>query len=100
MADTSLLEDALRETVPLNKARGNFLAKFLVALLQVKTVNLSEIANVFAGRAKADRRVADRAETAQGEEAWTPVQECLSVWVGSFATHFMQPSEPRSTGCV
>lgn len=54
MADTSLLEDALRETVPLNKARGNFLAKFLVALLQVKTVNLSEIANVFAGRAQSD----------------------------------------------
>jgi hypothetical protein len=54
MADTSLLEDALRETVPLNKARGNFLAKFLVALLQVKTVNLSEIANVFAGRARPD----------------------------------------------
>ncbi len=54
MADTSLLEDALRETVPLNRARGNFLAKFLVALLQVKTVNLSEIANVFAGRARPD----------------------------------------------
>lgn len=52
MADTSLLEDALRETVPLNRVRGNFLAKFLVALLQVKTVNLSEIANVFAGRAR------------------------------------------------
>lgn len=54
MADTSLLERTLRETVPLNKARGNFLAKFLVALLQVKTVNLSEIANVFSGRAQSD----------------------------------------------
>ncbi|MDQ3254660.1 MAG: IS4 family transposase [Acidobacteriota bacterium] len=54
MADTSLLERMLRETVTLNKARGNFLAKFLVALLQVKTVNLSEIANVFAGRATSD----------------------------------------------
>ncbi|MCA1628736.1 MAG: IS4 family transposase, partial [Acidobacteria bacterium] len=41
-------------TVALNKARGNFLAKFLVALVQVKTVNLSEIANVFAGRAQSD----------------------------------------------
>ncbi len=54
MADIRLLERTLAETVPLNKARGNFLAKFLVALLQVKTVNLSEIANVFAGRAKSD----------------------------------------------
>ncbi len=54
MADTSLLEQTLRETVALNRARGNFLAKFLIALLQVKTVNLSEIANVFAGRAKSD----------------------------------------------
>jgi len=54
MANTSLLEDALRETVPLNKARGNFVAKFTVALLQVKTVNLSEIAQVFAGRAQSD----------------------------------------------
>ncbi len=54
MADTSLLEQTLRETVALNRARGNFLAKFLVALLQVKTVNLSEIANVFAGRAQSD----------------------------------------------
>lgn len=54
MADTSLLERTLRETVALNRARGNFVAKFLMALLQVKTVNLSEIANVFAGRAKSD----------------------------------------------
>lgn len=54
MADIRLLERTLAETVPLNKARGNFLAKFLIALLQVKTVNLSEIANVFAGRAKSD----------------------------------------------
>ncbi len=54
MADTLLLERTLAETVPLNRARGNFLAKFLVALLQVKTVNLSEIANVLAGRAHSD----------------------------------------------
>lgn len=54
MADIRLLERTLAETVPLNKARGNFLAKFTVALVQVKTVNLSEIANVFAGRATSD----------------------------------------------
>ena len=39
MADIRLLERTLAETLPLNKARGNFLAKFLVAVLQVKTVN-------------------------------------------------------------
>ncbi len=39
MADIRLLERTLAETVPLNKARGNILAKFLVAVLQVKTVN-------------------------------------------------------------
>lgn len=54
MADIRLLERTLAETVPLNRARGNFVAKFLVALLQVKTVNLSESANVFAGRARAE----------------------------------------------
>ena len=51
MADIRLLERTLAETVPLNKARRNFLAKFVVALLQVKTVNLTEIASAFAGRA-------------------------------------------------
>jgi Transposase DDE domain len=52
MADTSLLERTLAETVPLNKARRNFLAKFVVAVLQVKTVNLAEVSNSFAGRAR------------------------------------------------
>lgn len=52
MADTSLLERTLAETVPLNKARCNFLARFMVALLQVKTVNLVEVSNSFAGRAQ------------------------------------------------
>ena len=54
MADIRLLERTLLETVPLNKARINFLAKFLIALIQVKTVNLSEISQVFAGRAKVE----------------------------------------------
>lgn len=51
MADMRLLERTLAATVPLNKARRNFLAKFVVALLRVKTVNLSEVAHAFAGRA-------------------------------------------------
>ena len=51
MADIRLLERTLAATVPLNKARRNFLAKFVVALIRVKTVNLSEVAHAFSGRA-------------------------------------------------
>src|SRR5215208_5480370 len=51
MADIRLLERTLAATVPLNKARRNFLARFVVALLRVKTVNLSEVASAFSGRA-------------------------------------------------
>lgn len=54
MADVRSLERTLGETLLWNKARINFLAKFLVALIQVRTVNLAEIANSFAGKAKAD----------------------------------------------
>ena len=52
MADMRLLERTLAATVPLNRARRNFLAKFVVALIRVKTVNLSEVASAFAGRAR------------------------------------------------
>lgn len=52
MADIRPLERTLAETVDWNKARINFLAKFLIALIQVRTVNLTEIASVFPGRAK------------------------------------------------
>lgn len=51
MADIRLLERTLAATVPLNRARRNFLAKFVVALIRVKTVNLAEVAAAFAGRA-------------------------------------------------
>jgi Transposase DDE domain len=51
MADIRLLERTLAATVPLNRARRNFLAKFVVALIRVKTVNLAEVASAFAGRA-------------------------------------------------
>jgi hypothetical protein len=47
------LERTLAENVAWNKARINFLAKFLIALIQVRSVNLTEIADVFPGRAKA-----------------------------------------------
>ena len=52
MADIRSLERTLAETVDWNKARINFLAKFLIALIQVCSVNLTEIAAVFPGRAK------------------------------------------------
>ncbi len=52
MADIRLLERTLRDNVAWNKARINFLARFIIALIEVRTVNLSEIAQVFLGRAK------------------------------------------------
>lgn len=52
MADLRLLERTLAQNVAWNKARINFLARFVVAVVQVKTVNLSQVASVFAGRAQ------------------------------------------------
>jgi len=52
MADIRLLERTLASNVAWNKARINFVAKFLVALIQVKSVNLVEVASVFAGSAQ------------------------------------------------
>src|SRR5437868_7429147 len=49
MADIRLLERTLQQNVAWNKARINFAAKFIVALIQVRSVNLSEVAGVFAG---------------------------------------------------
>ncbi len=54
MADTSLLERTLGENVTWNKARINFSAKFIIALVQVKTVSLVQISSVTQGRAKQD----------------------------------------------
>ena len=54
MADMRLLERTLSENVTWNKARINFLAKFIIALVQVKTVSLVQISAVMQGRAKQD----------------------------------------------
>ncbi len=54
MADIRRLERTLAENVAWNKARRNFLAKFVVALVQVKTVSLVQISSVMSGRAKQD----------------------------------------------
>jgi hypothetical protein len=51
MADIRLLERTLAQNVRWNKARINFVAKFLIAVIQVKSVNLTEVASVFAGGA-------------------------------------------------
>src|SRR5215211_3776289 len=52
MAHIRSLERTLAENVAWNKARINFLAKFLIALIQVKTVNLAQVATAFSGRAQ------------------------------------------------
>lgn len=54
MADIRPLERTLLINVAWNKARINFLAKFLIALIQVRTVNLAQIATAFCGPATAD----------------------------------------------
>ena len=54
MADIRPLERTLAETVTWNKARRNFLAKFVVALVQVKTISLAQVSSVMPGHAKQD----------------------------------------------
>jgi hypothetical protein len=54
MADMRLLERTLAENVTWNKARINFLVKFIIALVQVKTVSLVQLSSVMPGRAKQD----------------------------------------------
>lgn len=50
--DIYSFEQILSENLTWNRCRIKFLARFLVALFQVQTVNLAKIACVFAGRAK------------------------------------------------
>jgi len=52
MAKLRRLERTLAETVTWNKARINFMAKFVIALIQVKTVSLTQLSAVLSGRAK------------------------------------------------
>jgi len=54
MADIRRLERTLAENVSWNKARINFLAKFTLALVQVKTISLVQISSVMSGHAKQD----------------------------------------------
>ena len=50
--DIHSLEQILSQNLTWNRCRIKFLARFLVALFQVQTVNLAKIASVFAGEAK------------------------------------------------
>lgn len=50
--DIYSLEQILAQNLSWNRARIKFLARFLVALFQVQTVNLAKLACVFAGNAK------------------------------------------------
>jgi hypothetical protein len=52
MNQVTLLRDALRPHLSWHGARLSFLAAFLIALLRVKTVNLSELATGFSGKAQ------------------------------------------------
>ena len=51
--DIYSFEQILTQNLTWNRARIKFLARFLVALFQVQTVNLAKIACVFSGSAKA-----------------------------------------------
>lgn len=54
MTDIRSLEQTLGNNLSWNQSRINFLAKFILALIKVRSVNLTEVANGFGGKASAD----------------------------------------------
>jgi hypothetical protein len=52
MTDIRSLERTLLDNLPWNKARIKFVARFLLALYAMRTVNLSILATAFSGHAK------------------------------------------------
>src|SRR5262247_1071017 len=52
MTDIRSLEQTLLDNLPWNKARIKFVARFLLALYAMRTVNLSILATAFSGHAK------------------------------------------------
>ena len=52
MKDIRSLEQTLSDNLPWNKARIKFVARFLLALYAMRTVNLSILATAFSGHAK------------------------------------------------
>ena len=55
MTDIRSLERTLLDNLPWNKARIKFVARFLLALYAMRTVNLSVLATAFSGQAREDR---------------------------------------------
>jgi hypothetical protein len=53
MTDIRSLERTLLDNLPWNKARIKFVARFLLALYAMRTVNLSILATAFSGQARA-----------------------------------------------
>ncbi len=101
MNQVTLLRDALRPHLAWHGARLSFLAAFLIALLRVKTVNFSELATSFSGKAQTESHYKrlqrffrhyemDYAEIAQGvvtlmaiPEPWVLSIVCFAVPEGS-----------------
>ena len=54
MNQVTLLRDTLRPHLGWHGARLSFVAAFLMALLRVKTVNFTELATAFGGKAQTD----------------------------------------------
>jgi len=52
MTEVKMLETVFKRHLKFNAARINFLANFIIALLKVRTVNLTEIAVAFCGKAQ------------------------------------------------
>ena len=52
ITDSRWLEQTLLENLPWNKARIKFVARFLLAIYAVRTVNLSILATAFSGHAR------------------------------------------------
>ncbi|MCW5966938.1 MAG: hypothetical protein KIT57_00360 [Blastocatellales bacterium] len=52
MTDIRSLEQTLLENLPWNRARIKFIARFLLAIYAVQTVNLSTLATAFSGSAQ------------------------------------------------
>lgn len=56
MKEVKILKNALKSQLPMNAARLHCLAGIIIALLKVRTVNLTEIAVGFPGKAKKDSK--------------------------------------------
>ena len=66
MTDIRSLEQTLLENLPWNRARIKLVARFLLALYAVQTVNLSMLATALAGHAQIEsnyKRLQDRKST-------------------------------------